>query len=79
MRKYLQQTIDTFAEAYKNSSGEDRAKWDRHLKFMQEWEEDLKNRPKNPYAEKLINRMMNNPESRKVFNEELDRLLGPDE
>jgi len=81
MRQHIREIQEFFQRAYDNGTPEERAQMEKNWAVLDRVHKIL-SQPREPlpsYTQKLIDRMMNDPEGRKIFNEELDRLLGPEE
>lgn len=80
MRKAIREILEMFQGAYDNASPEAKKQWEENFAVLTRVNRVLSEpREPSPYAQKLWDRMMNDPEGRKIFNDELDKLLGPEE
>lgn len=88
MRQHIREVLEFFDGVREAKSPEERKVWDEQWarvgkQFRMMEEHILRKRRENPeqyeYTDKLWNMMMNDPEGKRIFNEELERLLGPEE
>ena len=81
MRRNIRAIIDTHEETYKSLTPEERVEWDARWKRVGDIWAIINdpNRKPTPFTDELWDTVMNDPEGQKIFNEELDRLLGPEE